>query len=222
MAPSTTALTSGLRAFPARNTQHAGGERERQEHPDHGEDREQPEDIGLGIGTADEQQRDRRSDQHDSDEQHETNAAAAAARRGSIDRRAGASLDRVCVRHDGRCGPVSLAVPARRIMFRPLQSPLARKRSTCQMPGTCLCDRRDGRQAVRTRRRQIAKPELQSAGIGDVPGPQALVLLVPLRPGPEHQADRNLTVACPRHRFLVRGRPYPVTTGQTSLWLTVG
>ena len=41
----------------------AGGEREQAEQPDHGEQREQPEDIGLRLGPPDGHQRDRRRDQ---------------------------------------------------------------------------------------------------------------------------------------------------------------
>ena len=55
----------------------AGGEGEQVEQPDHRQQRQQPEDIGLGLRTADGHQRDRRRDDPAGHQQHQHDAAAA-------------------------------------------------------------------------------------------------------------------------------------------------
>ena len=55
----------------------AGGEREQVEQPDHGQQRQQPEDIGLRLGAADGHQRDRGRDDPAGHQQHQHDAAAA-------------------------------------------------------------------------------------------------------------------------------------------------
>ena len=64
-------------AVPAGRPQDAGGEREHQEHADRRQDGQQCQDVRLRVGAADEHQRHCRADQHDGDQQHETDAAAA-------------------------------------------------------------------------------------------------------------------------------------------------
>ncbi len=58
-------------------TDDAGGEGEQVEQPDHRQQRQQPEDIGLRLGPADGHQRDR--DRHDrkGHQQHQNDAAVA-------------------------------------------------------------------------------------------------------------------------------------------------
>ena len=67
---------------------HAGGEREQVEQPDHGEHGQQPEDVGLRLRAADGHQRDRDRDQNGRDQQHQHDAAPAPRRvvRGGRDR----------------------------------------------------------------------------------------------------------------------------------------
>ena len=94
-------LEQRARSLAPRGAQDAGGERERQEHADHGQHGEQRENIGLGLGAADEQQPSGGADQHKRHEQHQTDAAAPAARPRPIDRRAGIVVGRSLLRHDG-------------------------------------------------------------------------------------------------------------------------
>ena len=58
-------------------TDDAGGEGEQVEQPDHRQQRQQPEDIGLRLGAADGHQRDRHRDDRDGHQQHQNDAAVA-------------------------------------------------------------------------------------------------------------------------------------------------
>ena len=83
------------------HAQDAGREREQQEHADHGQQRQEGQDIGLGIaGAADENQGGRRPDQQDRDRQHEADAAAVLARPGTVERHAGDFAGHILLRHD--------------------------------------------------------------------------------------------------------------------------
>ena len=55
----------------------AGGEREQVEQPDHRQQRQQPQDIGLRLRPADGHQRDRGRDDAAGHQQHQHDAAAA-------------------------------------------------------------------------------------------------------------------------------------------------
>jgi hypothetical protein len=59
-----------------RETDDAGCEREQTEQPDHRQQRQQAEDIGLRLGAADRHQRERRSDNAAGHQQHQDDAAA--------------------------------------------------------------------------------------------------------------------------------------------------
>jgi hypothetical protein len=87
--------------LPVRGAQDPRGKREQQEHPDHGQHGQQRQDVGLGIGAADEQQACRRAHEQQRNEQHETDAAAAADRPGPVDRRAGLAAGQLLLRHIG-------------------------------------------------------------------------------------------------------------------------
>ena len=93
-------LEQRARGLPAGRAQNAGGKREQQKHADHRQHGEQRENIGLGLGTADEQEAAGGTDQHERDEQHQADAASPAARARPIDRRAGIVLGRLLLRHD--------------------------------------------------------------------------------------------------------------------------
>ena len=58
-------------------TDDPGGEREQVEQPDHRQQRQQSEDIGLRLRPADGHQRDRRRDDAAGHQQHQHDAAAA-------------------------------------------------------------------------------------------------------------------------------------------------
>jgi hypothetical protein len=58
-------------------TDDAGGKGEQVEQPDHRQQRQQPEDIGLGLGAADGHQRDRHRDDGKGHQQHQNDAAVA-------------------------------------------------------------------------------------------------------------------------------------------------
>jgi hypothetical protein len=55
----------------------AGGEGEQVEQPDHRQQRQQAEDIGLGLGAAERHQRHRHADQPGRHQQHQHDAAVA-------------------------------------------------------------------------------------------------------------------------------------------------
>jgi len=61
---------------------HAGGKRKQVEQPDHGQNRQQPQYIGLCLRASDGHQRDRHRNQHPGHQQHQHNAAAASHRFG--------------------------------------------------------------------------------------------------------------------------------------------
>ncbi len=94
------ALEQRAGSLPPGRAQNAGRERERQEHADHCQYGEQRENIGLGLGAADEQQPACGADQHKRDEQHQADAASPAARPRPIKRRAGIVVGRLLLRHD--------------------------------------------------------------------------------------------------------------------------
>jgi hypothetical protein len=58
----------------------SGGKRKQVEQPDHRQHRQQPEDIGLRLRTAEGHQRDRDRDQPAGHQQHQNDAAAASRR----------------------------------------------------------------------------------------------------------------------------------------------
>ena len=79
-----------------------GGERECHEQPDHGQQREQAEDIGLGLDAAEQHEADRSSDHGERDEKHQRRAAAAAGRSRRLGHLALRHLVRDRHRHSGR------------------------------------------------------------------------------------------------------------------------
>ena len=95
-------LEQRARSLASRCAQNAGREREQQEHADHGQHGQKREDVGLRLVAADEVKPARGPDEHNGDEQHQTDAAAAAAPARPVDRCAGDVLGQLLLRHDRR------------------------------------------------------------------------------------------------------------------------
>ena len=87
----------------AGDRQHAGREREQDEHAEHRQDGQQEKDIGLGAGVADHHQRHAGADQHHGDQDDKADAAAALPGAGAVNRRPPDIATCLLLRHD-RCG----------------------------------------------------------------------------------------------------------------------
>ena len=93
-------LEQRARRLPIGGAQNSCGECEQQEHANHGQHGQEREDVGLGIGAADEQEARRRADQEQRNQQHEPDAPAATGRPRAVDRGTGKVIGEGLLRHD--------------------------------------------------------------------------------------------------------------------------
>ena len=94
-------LEQGARRLSTGNAQDPGGERKQEKSAGHGENRQQRQDVRLGIGAADEQEGCAGTDEDQCDQQHQSDAAGATARAAAVDRGTGVIVDQLLLRHDG-------------------------------------------------------------------------------------------------------------------------